>query len=312
MPEGDTIFRAARTLHRALAGRTVTRFESVFPALSRVDVDEPLAGRTVDRVEARGKHLLMWFSGRRVSPVASAKETPLVLRTHMRMNGSWHIYRPQERWRRPHRDMRILLETAEFHAVGFNVPVAEFLTPDALERSQPIKDLGPDPLADDFRHDDAVARILARADLEVSDALLDQRAIAGIGNVYKSEVLFASRINPFVKVGMLGSADVQRIVAAATKFMRANVSERSPAGIETYRGLRRTTGRADPGARLWVYGRAGKPCRRCGTAISYRRQGPHARSTYWCPRCQPPNRAGVDEASGADPQKNRAPSERTR
>ena len=312
MPEGDTIFRAARTLHRALAGRTVTRFESVFPALSRVDVDEPLAGRTVDRVEARGKHLLMWFSGQHETAGATAKAEPLVLRTHMRMNGSWHIYRPQERWRRPHRDMRIIIETGEFHAVGFNVPVAEFLTPDALERSQPIKDLGPDPLADDFSQDDAVARILSRADLEVSDALLDQRAIAGIGNVYKSEVLFASRINPFARVGTLAAADIQRIVAAATKFMRANVNERSPAGIETYRGLRRTTGRADPGARLWVYGRAGKPCRRCGTAIAYRRHGPHARSTYWCPRCQPPNGAGADEASGSAPQKNRAPSERTR
>ena len=303
MPEGDTIFRAARTLHRALAGRTVTRFESVYPALSRVDVNEPLAGRTIDRVEARGKHLLMWFSG---------LAQQLVLRTHMRMNGSWHIYRPQEQWRRPHRDMRIIIETAAFHAVGFSVPVAEFLTPDALERSRPIKDLGPDPLADDFNHDDAVARILARADREISEALLDQTAVAGIGNVYKSEVLFASRINPFVKAGALAAADVERIVAAATKFMRANVSERSAAGIATYRGLRRTTGRADPGARLWVYGRAGKPCRRCGTAIAYRRQGPHARSTYWCPRCQPANTAGVDEASGAAPQKNRAASERTR
>ena len=313
MPEGDTIFRAARTLHRALAGRTVTRFESVYPALSRLDVDEPLAGRTIDRVEARGKHLLMWFSG--LPTVASAKAgsaQPLVLRTHMRMNGSWHIYRPQERWQRPHRDMRIVIETEAFHAVGFSVPVAEFMTPDALERARPIKDLGPDLLADDFNPDDAVARILARADREISEALLDQTAVAGIGNVYKSEVLFASRINPFVNVGALAAADVQRIVAAATRFMRANVSERSPAGIETYRGLRRTTGRADPGARLWVYGRAGKPCRRCGTAIAYRRHGAHARSTYWCPHCQPANTAGVDEASGSEPQKNRAASERTR
>src|SRR5215207_1087386 len=102
MPEGDTIFRAARTLHRALAGRTVTRFESVFPALSRVDVDTPLAGRTVEGVTSHGKHLLMIFSG------------DLILRTHMRMNGSWHIYRPGEKWQRPHRDMRVIVETGEF------------------------------------------------------------------------------------------------------------------------------------------------------------------------------------------------------
>ena len=124
MPEGDTIFRAARTLHRALAGSAVTRFESVFPALNRIDQDRPLAGRTIESVSARGKHLLMTFSG------------DLVLRTHMRMNGSWHIYRPGERWQRPARDMRIVVETARFVAVGFNVPVAEFLTGRELSRHQ--------------------------------------------------------------------------------------------------------------------------------------------------------------------------------
>jgi len=275
VPEGDTIFRAARTLHRALAGRAVTRFESVFPALSRVDVDTPLSGRTIERVEARGKHLLMWLSG------------GLVLRTHMRMNGSWHIYRPQERWRLPHRDMRIVVETADFHAVAFNVPVAEIATPAALARTRAIGELGPDPLADGFRAEDAIARIMSRTEMEIADALLDQTAIAGIGNVYKSEVLFAGRVNPFARVGTLAAEDIDRLVAIAVKFLKANVAEGSPAAIETYRGLRRTTGRSDPGARLWAYGRAGKPCRRCATPISRRRQGPHARSTYWCPRCQP-------------------------
>src|SRR5687767_5005177 len=163
MPEGDTIHRAARTLHRALAGRAVTRFESVFPALTRVDVDTPLRGRTIERVEARGKHLLMWFSG--VSAVssagapagaeaeASAKADPLVLRTHMRMSGSWHIYRPHERWQRRPDDMRIIVETDELHAVAFNVPVAEMTTPEALERTHSISRLGPDPLSTDFRAD---------------------------------------------------------------------------------------------------------------------------------------------------------------
>jgi endonuclease VIII len=284
MPEGDTIHRAARTLHRALAGRAVTRFESVFPALTRVDVDTPVRGRTIERVEARGKHLLMWFSG--LSAVASATAESLVLRTHMRMSGSWHIYRPHERWQRRRDDMRIIVETDELHAVAFNVPVAEMTTPEALERTRPIRNLGPDPLSADFRAGDAVARIVSRTGMDIADALLDQSAIAGIGNVYKSEILFAGRIHPFAKVDALTATDIERLVAIAVKFMRANAAEGTPAAIETYRGLRRTTGRNDPGARLWVYGRAGRPCRRCGTAISRAKQGLHARSTYWCPRCQ--------------------------
>ena len=275
MPEGDTIHRAARTLHRALAGRAVTRFESVFPALTRVDVDSPVRGRTIERVEARGKHLLIWFSG------------DLVMRTHMRMSGSWHIYRPHERWQRRRDDMRIIVETDELHAIAFNVPIAEMTTAEALERTHSISNLGPDPLSADFRAGDAVARIAARTGMEIADALLDQSAIAGIGNVYKSEILFAGRLNPFAKVDQLTAADIERLVAIAVKFMRANVADGTPAAIETYRGLRRTTGRHDPGARLWVYGRAGKPCRRCGTAISRAKQGLHARSTYWCPQCQP-------------------------
>jgi endonuclease-8 len=275
MPEGDTIFRAARTLQRALAGRTVTRFESVFPRLTRVDVDAPIRGRTVDRVEARGKHLLMWFSG------------DLVLRTHMRMNGSWHIYRPGEHWKRPHRDMRILVETPDIHAVAFNVPVAEFETAAGLARAPALRDLGPDVLHDEFVPAEAVSRIARRGDFDIADALLDQSALAGIGNIFKSEILFAGRINPFLKVRDIDERDIERLVLIAAKFLRANVVEGGPGGIATYSGLRRTTGRADPGARLWVYGRAGKPCRRCGAPVLRVKQGPHARSTYWCDRCQP-------------------------
>lgn len=292
MPEGDTIHRAARTLHRALAGRAVTRFESVFPALTRVDVDTPIRGRTIERVEARGKHLLMWFSGGPASPGRGGEAgehyeyDALVLRTHMRMTGSWHIYRPHERWQRRRDDMRIIVETDEIHAVAFNVPVAEMTTAKALERAHGISTLGPDPISPDFRADEAVARILSRTGIDIADALLDQSAIAGIGNVYKSEILFAGRISPFAKVDEVTPSDIERLVGLAVKFMRANVAEGTPAAIETYRGLRRTTGRRDPGARLWVYGRAGKPCRRCSTPIAIRKQGPHARSTYWCPRCQ--------------------------
>jgi endonuclease-8 len=273
MPEGDSIFRAARTLHRALAGRTITRFESVFPRLTRVDADTPLAGRTIERVEAKGKHLLMWFSG------------DLVLRTHMRMHGSWHIYRPGERWQRPRHDMRIVVATGVLDAVAFNVPVAELVTGAALERTPDLRDLGPDLLTDDFDPAEAVRRLEARADMEIADALLDQHAIAGIGNIYKSESLFVARVNPFARVADLPRASLEKVVATAMKLMRANIGETS-SGMATYRGLRRTTGRMDPGARFWVYGRGARPCRRCGTAIERRTQGVNVRSTYWCPRCQ--------------------------
>src|SRR5438874_12373289 len=138
MPEGDTIFRAARTLDRALAGRTVTRFDSVFSKLTRANDDLRITGRTVERVDARGKHLLIWFSG------------DLVLRTHMRMHGSWHIYQTGERWQRPRADMRIVIGTAEYEAVAFSVPIAELTDARSLEHDPSVRALGPDVLADDF------------------------------------------------------------------------------------------------------------------------------------------------------------------
>jgi endonuclease VIII len=254
MPEGDTIFRAARTLHQALAGRTVVRFESVFPHLTRVDRDRPLIGRTIESVTARGKHLLIAFSD------------DLVLRTHLRMHGSWHLYRPGERWQRPARDMRIVIATDAFEAVGFDVPDAEFLKTPEVARAAALKDLGPDPLSDTFDASEAVTRLRSRTDAAIADALLDQHAIAGIGNIFKSETLFTARINPFVPIAELTAAQIAAVVDTAAKLLRANV-----------------TGRL----RFAVYGRAGEPCRRCGTPISRQQQGPHARSTYWCATCQP-------------------------
>jgi endonuclease VIII len=273
MPEGDSIFRAARALDRALAGRTVTRFESVFPQLTRVDADAPLRGRTIERVTSRGKHLLIWFSG------------DLVLRTHMRMNGSWHIYRPGERWRRPGHDMRIAIGTEAFEAIAFTVPVAEFNTAAALERE--LGDVGPDPLDDAFDAAEALRRLRERGEMEIAEALLDQRAMSGVGNVYKSEVLFAGGVNPFARVAEVPDAALEKLIALTVRFMRANVVDGTTAAIVTYTGFRRTTGRADPSARLWVYGRGGKPCRRCGSTIEVAKQGPHVRSTYWCAKCQP-------------------------
>src|SRR6187551_1171199 len=154
MPEGDTIYRAARTLHRALAGRTVTGFESVFPRLTRIDDDRPLRGRTIEQVDARGKHLLITFSG------------DLVLRTHMRMHGSWHIYRPGERWQRPRHEMRIVLRTEAFEAVAFNVPVAEFASAAELAQTPVIRQLGPDPLSPGFDAAAAIDRIASRDGME--------------------------------------------------------------------------------------------------------------------------------------------------
>ncbi|MEO6213714.1 MAG: DNA-formamidopyrimidine glycosylase family protein [Vicinamibacterales bacterium] len=274
MPEGDTIFRAARTLDRALSGKRVTRFESVFPHLTRVHDDRPLTGRTVERVRAAGKHVLIEFSGE------------LLLRTHMRMNGSWHIYRPGEAWQRPRHAMRVVVATADFVAVGFDIPVAEMIASRDLARHRELRRLGPDLLDEHFDATEAARRIRERADREVADVLLNQRVLAGIGNVYKSEVLFACGVSPFAAVQSLTDTQIQCLVETARKFLRANVTG-GLAAMTTYTGLRRTTGRSDPKERLWVYGRAGEACRRCAAAIQIRAQGPDARLTYWCGRCQP-------------------------
>lgn len=281
MPEGDTIYRAARALGHALEGKVVTRFETALAPLASVDDNTPVTGRTVEKVESRGKWLLIYFSG------------DLILVTHMLMSGSWHIYRTGkdghagERWHRPRRQMRVVVATAEFEAVGFNVPVAKFYTGRTLERDSAIPKLGPDLLAAEFAADEAKARLLAHGDEEIANVLLNQRVMAGLGNVYKSEVLFACGVHPFRRVATLSGAEIDCILERAQRFLEANVQDGAKDGIVIYTGLRRTTRSADPGVRLWVYRRQGKECRRCGTAILMRRQGPGARSTYWCPVCQP-------------------------
>jgi endonuclease-8 len=274
MPEGDSIFRAARTLHRALAGKIITRFESVFPALTRIHDDTPITGRTMEGVESVGKHVLMRLSD------------GLILRTHMRMNGSWHIYRPGEGWQRSARDMRIVIGSQDFEAVGFNIPVAEFIKARDLERHEELRQLGPALLADDFDGAEAAKRTRERPSLDIGDALLNQRVMAGIGNVYKSEVLFLCGVNPFRAVATIPDADLQRVIETARTLLHANVST-GLAPMTTYTGYRRTTRRDDPTERLWVYGRARMPCRRCGAPILVKPQGSDARLTYWCPTCQP-------------------------
>jgi endonuclease-8 len=275
VPEGDTIYRAARALGLALEGKVVTRFETALAPLASVDDNTPVLGRTVEKVESRGKWLLIHFSG------------DLILVTHMLMSGSWHIYRSGERRQRPRREMRVVIATAEFEAVAFNVPVAKFYTAHMLARNSAIPKLGPDLLGAEFAADEAKARLLAHGVEEIANVLLNQRVMAGLGNVYKSEVLFACGVHPFRPVSTLTAAEVDCILERARRFLEANVKDGADGGMVTYTGLRRTTRAADPGARLWVYRRQGKECRRCGTAILMRRQGPGARSTYWCPVCQP-------------------------
>ncbi len=275
MPEGDTIFRSARALGRALTGKQVDRFETAYAPLASVHDNTPVTGRRIERVESRGKWLLIHMSG------------DLILVTHMLMSGSWHIYRAGERWRRGRAHMRIVLAAGDFEAVAFDVPVARFYTARTLARQSAIPAPGSDVLQPEFDSEDALARLSAEAGAQVADALLNQRVMAGIGNVFKSEICFACGVNPFRKVASLTQEQKLCLVDTARRQMAANVKEDSPAGIVTYQGARRTTGGGDPGSRLWVYGRQGRACRRCGAAILMRKQGVGARSTYWCPQCQP-------------------------
>ena len=275
MPEGDTIYRSARALGRALTGKVVTSFETALAPLASVDDNAPLQGRTIENIEARGKWLMIFFSG------------DLILVTHMLMSGSWHIYRTGERWRVPRRSMRCVIRVEDFEAVAFNVPVAKFFSARTLERNSMIPKLGPDLLRDDYDEAEARRRVLARPDEEIASVLLNQQVLAGLGNVYKCEVPFLCGVHPFRKVASLTPAELDCLLYQSLKLMRENVQENSEDKILTYTGARRTTRSADQASRLWVYGRQGQPCRRCGTAVLMRKQGPDARSTYWCPQCQP-------------------------
>jgi endonuclease-8 len=276
MPEGDTIFRMARALGRALAGKQITEFLSTYPLLTRFNDDTPLAGQTIEQVESRGKWLLIHFSG------------GATLATHMLMSGSWHIYKPGERWQQPRGNMRILIENSDYVAVGFRVPVAKMLKPQELARATKIPPPAIDVLNENFNAGEVLRRMLACADEEIADVLLHQEVMAGVGNVFKSEVCFVTGVNPFSRVASLEHEKLTALIAAAQRLVAANVLEDSGETIVTYGGrMRRTTHEADPGASLWVYGRAGEPCRGCGEAIRRRIQGPDARVTFWCPRCQP-------------------------
>ena len=259
MPEGDTIHRTAATLSRAIAGKRLTAFRSPLPGLAHAR----LAGHTVASVEARGKHLLVRFDDGRV------------LRSHMRMAGSWHLYRPGERWWKPPHLARAVLETEDFVAVCFQAPVVELIRSGGEDAHPALASLGPDVIAEGFDLDEAVRRLGSGADSEIGEALVAQTAVSGIGNIYKSEALFLARIDPFRRVGALSDDAVARLLTTARRLMRQSVAA-------TSRGTRRGSG-----PRYWVYRRGGRPCLRCGEEIRVRRQGSPPRSTWWCPRCQP-------------------------
>jgi endonuclease-8 len=278
MPEGDTLFRTAAGLRPHLVGRVVTGARARVPG-PRV---ERVVGATIVAVEAAGKNLLVRF------------DNGLELRTHLRMHGSWHRYRTGEPWRRPAGRAVLVLQVPGCVAVCFDAPVVELLEIRAEPLHPPLAGLGPDASADGFDRDEAVRRLResSRAGLTAAEALLDQRALAGVGNVYKSEVLFVERVDPFARLGALDEATIGRLVERARALLLANRASvarvtTGPAGGGPAPAL--AAGSPSPRAgRLWVYGRAGRPCRRCGALVRSRRHGDLPRTTFWCPRCQAP------------------------
>jgi endonuclease-8 len=276
MPEGDTIFRAARTLRAALAGKPVTDFRTSVPQVRSLG-PRRLIGQTVRDVEPRGKHLLHWFD-----------PSGLALHTHMMMTGSWHTYRPGERWRKPRHLAKVVLEVPGVVAVCFTAPVVELLSARQVEEHPGIARLGPDALDEATDLAEARRRLDARAAEEIGVALLDQAVLAGVGNVYKNEVLWIHRVDPWTTVDALTDAQRDELLSSCERLLKANVTPGSSARITTTGGGGgRRRGSHDS---VYVYGKGDRPCPRCGTRISVSRQGPQARFTYWCTRCQGPGR----------------------
>ena len=275
MPEGDTLARIAVALRPYLAGRVVTGARARLPG-PQVSL---IVGQKIDAVDAAGKNLLIKFDG------------GLELRTHLGLHGSWHRYRPGETWRRPPSRAALVIEVPGAVAVCFDAPVVELFERRAEVVHPTISMLGPDLLDDKFDLDEAVRRLQdkSRAETEIGEAILDQRAVAGVGNVYKSEVLFIEKVNPFEKVGKLDTATLERTLTTARALLQANARSDAPAGRTTT--VDPKTGKKLAPSRLWVYDRAGRPCHRCGTIIRSDSQGAELpRVTYWCAsvECQAP------------------------
>jgi endonuclease VIII len=263
MPEGDTTHRAAASLRRALVGQPLLRVE-----LPRQRPPLPQVGATVVRVEARGKHLLVWTSD------------GLAIHTHQRMTGSWHLYRPGDRWRKSARAARVVLAVPGWTAVCFASPIVEVLDATSAARHPVLRRLGPDlcePVPDLDEVTRRVERLAARDPARpIGVVLLDQGMASGIGNVYRCEVLFLHGLHPSVPVGDVAPAIRTALFEDAGELLRANLDTAS-----------RTTVTGGPTGALWVYGRADEPCRRCATPIERGRLGEQARVVDWCPTCQP-------------------------
>jgi len=262
MPEGDTIRRAARALSTALAGRRVEAFTSSLPAVAAAAERLGIAGRTVDAVESRGKHLLIRFEG------------GAVLHTHLRMQGRWRLYQGVA-GRSSGSRARAVLRAGDRTAACFDAPVVELLSRFEARDHRGLASLGPDLLAPDLDLDAVLSRLQAAPDRPVGELLLDQRICSGIGNVYRSEVLFIAGVHPGRRLPQLSREILLRILETARDALRRNLGP----------GPRRT--RPGAGPRLWVYRRGGQRCLRCGEEIRRAAVGDPPRSCYWCPGCQP-------------------------
>ncbi|MDQ0583858.1 Fpg/Nei family DNA glycosylase [Streptomyces rishiriensis] len=270
MPEGDTVWQAARRLHDALAGKVLTRSDLRVPKYATAD----LVGRTVLDVTPRGKHLLTRIEG------------DLTLHSHLRMDGSWKVFTNDQRWTGgPAHQIRAILGTHDRTAVGYRLPVLELLR--TGDESRAVGHLGPDLLGPDWNPEAALSNLLAEPARSLGEALLDQRNLAGIGNVYKSELCFLLGVTPWLPVGALPADRVAKLPALAKKLLEANRDH----------PVRNTTGRRGPN--LFVYGRTPRPCLRCGTPVRVADQGDGSRErpTYWCPACQ----TGPAPAPGSPP-----------
>jgi len=261
VPEGDTVWRVSRRLDAALAGRALTRSDFRVPRYATAN----LAGRSVQQALSRGKHILMRVDG------------GVTIHTHLRMDGSWRIRQAGSSPPRDHR-VRLVLENAQWQAIGYLLGVVEVLS--TAREDNALGHLGPDLLGPDWDAGEAVRRLSAQPDRPIGEALLDQRNLAGIGNLYKAEVLFLRGISPWQRVGQAG--ELEPVVDLAQRLLEANKERASQV----------TTGNPARGEETWVYGRARRPCRRCGTPIladGYAGRGGPAqeRITFWCPSCQP-------------------------
>ena len=259
MPEGDTVWLAAKRMNDALAGRVLTASDFRVPQLATTD----LSGQTVTEFASRGKHMLMRL------------DSGMTLHTHFKMDGSWHLYRPGHKWSGgATHQIRVVLTNTEWNAVGYRLPVVELIP--TADETQAVGHLGPDLLGPDWSPVEALRRLLSDPAREIGQALLDQRNLAGIGNLYKAETLFLSGVTPWTKVGAVG--DLGAIVTRAQRLLEANKN----------RWEQSTTGNLRRGEHHWVFERAGRPCRRCGERIRMAPQGdpPQERLSYWCPRCQ--------------------------